>query len=102
MDSRNKRLLMQLEQTRRDINRELINPEIREITTGEFRPIIEMVAKARADYVNELFTQAKKSSEGESVDPSRLRELRIVFDELVTAANALETMIERGYVDVAD
>lgn len=102
MNSKNTRLLMQLEQTRREINRELINPEIREISAAEFRPIMEMVAKARAEYVNELFTQAKNSSENDRIDSSRLQELRVVFEELVAAANALETMVERGYVDVDD
>jgi len=100
MDHR--RLLLQLEQTRKEINREVINPEIKELSLSDIEPIVEMVARARAEYVGELFALAA-ASKGKQVPEniSRLRELRENFDELVNAANALETMIERGYVDVA-
>ena len=96
------RLLLQLEQTRKDINRTTINPEIKTLALSDIKPIVELVAKARAEYVAELFSLAA-ASKGEAVtgNVSRLRELRENFEELVAAANALETMIKRGYVDVA-
>ena len=95
----NRRLLLQLEQTRKRINRTLINPEIKTLDIGDLKPIVQMVARARAAYVAELFELAGSGSE-EARDVSRLRALRETFDELVAATNALETMIERGYVDV--
>lgn len=97
----NKRLLLQLEQVRREINRAIINPEIKTLDVQELRPIVEMVARARAAYVTELFRVTAATPRGESPpDITRLRELRETFDELVAAVNALETMIERGYLDV--
>lgn len=98
----NKRLLLRLEQTRREINREVINPEIKTLSIDNLRPMLEMVAHARAAYVSELFALAKATG-GKSSPASveKLSALRQTFNELVDAANALETMISRGYVDVA-
>jgi hypothetical protein len=96
------RLLMQLEQTRKEINRQVINPEIKSLSLADIKPIVSMVANARADYVGELFALAaatKGKASPENV--TRLHELRVIYDELVAAANALETMIKRGYIDVA-
>lgn len=97
----NNRLLLQLEQTRKEINRSVINPEIQTLSQSDVQPIIEMVAHARAAYVAELFSLAR-ATEGKQApeDITRLQELGKKFDELVKAANALETMIKRGYVDV--
>ncbi len=98
-DSR--RLLLELEQTRKQVNRAIINPEIKTLSVEHLEPIVTIVARARAAYVSELFSLARKQSEPPARDTvQHLKELREVFDELVAAANALETMIERGYVDV--
>jgi hypothetical protein len=97
----NKRLLLQLEQVRRQINRDIINPEIKTLEVKDLQPIVEMVACARAAYVGELFSVAAAAGCGRPPeDIGRLRQLRETFEELVAAMNALETMIERGYVDV--
>jgi len=96
----NNRLLLELEQTRRKINRGVINPEIKTLSHKEIEPIITMVADARADYVAELFKLAAKHDGKKPDETTRLRELRQNFEELVAASNALETMIKRGYVDV--
>jgi len=83
------RLLLEMEQTRREVNRGVINP------------MVEMIAHARAAYVAELFRLAQETGgkkAPENVD--ELRRLRQDFQELVDAANAVETMIKRGYVDV--
>jgi len=95
------RLLLQLEQTRREINRGRINPEIKKLSLNDIKPIVEMVAEARAAYVAELFRLATETG-GKQVpeDIGVLKGLREKFEELVHAANALETMIKRGYVDV--
>lgn len=94
------RLLLELEQTRRQVNRSVINPEIKTLGLNDLKPIIAMVADARAAYVTELFDLAHKHKGEAPDDIGRLHELRESFEELVAAANALETMIKRGYVDV--
>lgn len=100
-EPRNRRLLLEFEYTLREINRAVINPEIKSLELADLRPIVEMVARARAAYVGELFALAAQT-EGKAApeDVSRLRERRAVFDELVAASGALEAMIDRGYVDV--
>lgn len=102
MDMDNNRLLMQLDKYRREINREVINPEIPELAIEDLKPMLAMVAHARAQYVSELLEIAKLSSEG-TPTPEQIRQLkacRETYDELVAAANALEAVIQRGYLDV--
>ncbi|MEE4185111.1 MAG: hypothetical protein V2J12_05035 [Gammaproteobacteria bacterium] len=100
MDSN--RLLMQLEQTRKEINREIINPEIKTLSLKDLEPVVRMVAYARAAYVEELFRLAAETGGNQAPDDIEiLHALREKYEELVTAANAMETMIKRGYVDVA-
>lgn len=100
MDSN--RLLMQLEQTRKEINREIINPEIKTLSLSDLEPVVRMVAHARAAYIEELFRLAAETGGKQAPDNiAVLQGLREKYEELVTAANAMETMIKRGYVDVS-
>lgn len=95
------RLLLELEKRRREINREIINPRIPELCLDDIQPILRLVAHARMTYLRELFDIAEMC-EGlpSSEQVQRLREIRETFDELVAAANALETVVQRGYIDV--
>jgi len=88
----------------REINRDTINPEIPELKQNDLNPIIKLVAKARAAYVKEVFDLSNMNDEDDSM-PSKdqirhLRTLRESYDELLSAAHAVETAIERGYLDV--
>ncbi|MDR9467847.1 hypothetical protein [Marinospirillum sp.] len=99
-----KRLLIELERIRKEINREVINPLVPELALADLAPLLTMVANARADYVKELLDLAQ-TTEGEAPSLERVNELRnrrIIFEELVTATNALETVIQREYMDVKD
>ena len=97
------RLLLELEQARREINRKTINPEIHELALTDLEPILKMVAEARAAYVKKLFELAATGQGSPTVAQIKsLGNLRTAFEEMVAAANALETMIKRGYLDVRD
>ncbi len=99
----NNRLLLELEQARREINRHTINPEIRTLTLKDLEPIVKMVAELRAAYVSELFDLAgTRKGVPTTEQVKKLATLREAFEETVAAANALETMIKRGYLDVRD
>lgn len=96
------RLLMELERSMRAINHEVINPEITELTMDGLRPVLCLVANARARYLKALFDLGA-SETGERPTESQfeeLRQLRTEFDELVSGAKALEAAIQRGYLDV--
>ncbi|MEM1190005.1 MAG: hypothetical protein AAF640_08800 [Pseudomonadota bacterium] len=101
-DSQNHRLLLELEKIRRDVNREIMNPAIPTLSVDDLRPIVTMAARARLSYLQELMDIAR-------LDPDRpsheqitiLARQRETYDELRQAVNALETAIERGYLDVA-
>ncbi|WP_370280675.1 hypothetical protein [Pontibacterium sp.] len=102
MSMENNRLLMQLDKYRREVNREVLNPAISELALEDLKPMLGMVAQARAQYVSELLEVAKLSGNNLPT-PEQIRQLKVcreTYDELVAAANALETVIQRGYLDV--
>lgn len=95
------RFLLELDKLRRDVNREILQPRIDTMTIERLRPIITAVAHARADYVEALIAFGDEVS-NEAPKPERIAELkqkREAFEELVAAANALETVIQRDYID---
>ncbi len=102
MDIDSNRLLLELDKRRREINRNIINPAIPEISLEDLNQLLSMVAEVRRDYLCSLLDLTKNNkgkapaSEGVHV----LRQQREMYDELVAAVNALETAIQRGYLDV--
>ncbi|WP_198266502.1 hypothetical protein [sulfur-oxidizing endosymbiont of Gigantopelta aegis] len=98
------RLLLQFEQAIREINREEINPKIAELKVGDLNPVIRMVAKSRAQYLQGLFELSNKQ-DGKLPDATQIKQLknmRETYEELLEASIALEVAIERGYLDVDD
>lgn len=102
MDRKNARHLLMLEQKRRTINQDTIRPEISMSSMDDIGPILTMVAEVRAAYLKALFELANNRDGMPSAkEIENLRDLRRSYSELVDASNALETAIERGYIDVA-
>ncbi|MFB9885194.1 hypothetical protein [Balneatrix alpica] len=98
----NNRLLLELEKHRRDLNRAIINPQIPELSLDDLAPLLKLIARARAAYVKELFDIAALAGD-ELPSREQIAQLKIqreTFDELVAAMNALETCIQRDYLDV--
>ena len=98
------RLLLELEQTIRTLNREIINPEIPSLTLDGLCPVMCMVATTRAAYLNELFHTATEVGRNipSTEQVTKLRALRETYEEMVSGAQALETAIQRGYLDVSE
>ncbi|MCB1875677.1 MAG: hypothetical protein KDH88_06865 [Chromatiales bacterium] len=98
----NNRLLLEIEKTIRDINRDVINPLIPELGLEDIRPVMGAVARARAAYLKELFdlSEILHDSVPTPEQVKQLRLLRMIYEELVAGAKALETAIQRGYLDV--
>ncbi|MDA8962116.1 hypothetical protein N9H37_02040 [Congregibacter sp.] len=95
------RLLLELEKLRRDINREIMNPAIPQLSVESIRPVITMAARARLSYLQELIDISKISPDMPSHEQiSMLARQREAYEELRSAVNALETAIDRGYLDV--
>lgn len=98
-----KRLLMEFERIMRDINRDAINPEIPELHMDQIKPVLQMVADARAEYLAAFFHCPQEAGEDGKPDDAQIKKLhrlRIRYEELLEASKALETAISRGYLDV--
>jgi hypothetical protein len=100
--SDNNRLLLEIDKSIRELNREVINPAIDKLMIDDLKPAMTLVARSRAEYLKELFDLASVVGDDlPSPDQiTHLRKLRMTYDELVAAAKALNTAIERGYLDV--
>lgn len=98
------RLLLELDRHRREINRETINPSLATAEVDLLLPVVRVCAKARASYIECLMGIANGDSDAapsqKQID--QLKQFRIAYEELVSAANALETIIDRGYIDVKE
>jgi hypothetical protein len=103
MATENRRLLIAIDAEIREINRENINPLFEELKLSDLTPVIEMVAKARANYLRALYDISLKSPDGQpsTADIERLASRRQVYEELIKGIQALETAIEREYLDVS-
>lgn len=106
MDKHINRLLMQFEQLLKASNREHINSAIEELCTNDLQPIVDLVARSRAGYLQHLY-ELCKSYEGKEEYPSveemqKLRAHRLRFEELAEGSKALETSIQRGYLDLKE
>lgn len=103
MSTDNNRLLIELEKRIRDLNREIINPTIPALGVDDLTPVMQLVARARATYLAELFAITAAVDEGlpNGDQLNTLRRLRLTYEELLQGAQALETAIQRGYLDVA-
>ncbi|MEO0425470.1 MAG: hypothetical protein AAF184_24260 [Pseudomonadota bacterium] len=100
-DMQTNRFLLELEKTRRDINREIMNPEVQPLGIEHLEPAITLAAKARLDYLKELLEIAEGADgqpSGEQI--AALASKREAYEELAAATTALETAIDRGYLDV--
>lgn len=86
----------------RTINQETLDPAFPELSLADFDPLIAMVAKTRAAYLTEFFDVAR-NCEGKLPAPEqigRLRALRESYEEQISASQALETALQRGYLSV--
>ena len=98
----NNRLLLMIEKSLRDINRETINPLFNELKIDDLTPVLNLVARARGDYLQQLFQIAEQHPDGlpTADDIDKLKAMRVRYEELVAASQALQTAIERHYLDV--
>jgi hypothetical protein len=98
----NKRLILELDKYRSDVNTKTLNSNVEDLNLDKLKPIVDMVAKSRAAYINELMeistSQTEAGVAAEQIEQLRAR--RVEFTELVKATSALEIAIKRGYLDV--
>jgi len=103
MPVENKRLLVALDQALKEVTRDTINPLFPELSFNDIKPIMNVIARARANYVKELFKIAEESSNEQQVTAQIVNKLRsdgLIFDELLEAYKVLDASIEHGYLDV--
>lgn len=100
-DTEINRARLAIEDDIRRINREVIHGLIPDVALADLEPFFHLVAEARGSYIKHLLelTQNRKKL---PLDDNEVRELNLrrrAYDELIHGAHALETAIERGYID---
>lgn len=100
-DLQSNRFLLELEKKRRDLNREVMNCEIQELSFENLEPAVTLAARTRLEYIRELLDIAQVADGLPSPEQvAVLARKREAYEELAAAATALETAIARGYLDV--
>jgi len=98
------RLILQFEQLLRESNREHINARIEELNIDGLKPLVDLVARSRATYLEHLYKLCQKYEGSENFpdkeELQRLRAYRNRFIELADGAKSFEISIQRGYVDL--
>lgn len=101
-ENSNNRLLLEIDKARKELNRNLLNPLIPELSLDDLKPVLGMVAAVRGEYLKALFDIAnsvdQKPPSAEQV--ATLKQLRETYQEMVSAAQALESAIQHNYLDV--
>lgn len=101
MSTPHSRFLMELDAARKTINRQVLSPKIDRISIADIEPTLRAVAHARAEYISAFMRVADNADPAPTPDMiADLKRKREAFDELVLAANALEQVIQRDYIDV--
>lgn len=102
MSADTRRMMLAFEQKLRETNREIVNPMIESLHIDSVEPVMVMVAKARGQYLQAVISLGEQTG-GEVPDDTQIKELaksKVRYDQLVAASQALETAIQRGYLDV--
>lgn len=98
------RMLLKYEQLMRKANHDTINPKIDQLAIEDLEPIAELVARARAEYLQRLYDISHQyaGSQGLPCDEemAELAKLRGRFIDLVEGSKSFEVAIQRGYLDL--
>jgi hypothetical protein len=103
MPNQNRRLLLEIDVEIREINRQTINTAIPDMMSlKDLNPVIKLVAKARAKYLQAFFALASATGKDLPTDEAitDLASHRRCYEELVKGMQALEIAIEREYLEV--
>jgi hypothetical protein len=79
-------------------NREVLGQALQNIDTAKFGRLAVSAAQARARWVNAAMAMSNKAEGLSAEDVGKLNVLRIAYEELTEAYEALRRMVERGYV----
>jgi hypothetical protein len=94
-----RRFIEEIEMALRAANREIIGKQIPELNKESFFRLAVSVAKLRADYLKAVLAL---NWEDDGIDVAPVQDKRAIYEEASKAFEALERIIERGYVDIAD
>jgi hypothetical protein len=83
-----------------EANRETISRKLGALPRESFLRLAVKVADTRADYLQVALEVAKGDGLPRPADIERLRKLRETYEEMVDAFEAMERVIERGYISL--
>jgi hypothetical protein len=80
----------------------MINTKFKNLTIKNIKPPINQAVRARADNLKEQFDVTSEFPD--ALPPAerigKVRDYRVRYEELIAASQALETVIQRKYLDV--
>ena len=97
-----KHFLEEIEQGIEMANQEIIHASIASLGRERFLKFAVTVAKLRAQYLLAAFQLFVGESEPDPAGVAKLREKREMFEEALSAFEALRRAIEKGYVGVVE
>lgn len=83
-----------------EANKEIISRKLGDLHRENFLRLAVKVAEARTEYVRLAMELARGEGLPRPVDVERLGALRTTYDELVAAFEAMERIVERGYLSL--
>ena len=103
MTTESRRLLIAIDAEIREINRATINPMFTQLKLSDLTAVIKMAAKARGRYLRLLYDMAHAAPDNipSAAAIEELTAARQIYEELVKGSQALETAIDREYLDVS-
>jgi CHASE2 domain-containing sensor protein len=90
--------LLEIEKAIFDANQKTIRERVPALNRESFIRFAEMVADTRANYVRMALEISKLTHQPESAIVAELKRQREAYDELLAAFEAMQRLIERGYV----
>jgi hypothetical protein len=83
-----------------EANKEIMSRKLGVVQRESFLRLAVKVAESRADYVRLALEMAKGEGLPQPPDVDRLTASRVTYEELVAAFEAMERIIERGYISL--
>ncbi|MBI3498427.1 MAG: hypothetical protein HY058_14090 [Proteobacteria bacterium] len=90
--------LLEIEKVIFETNQRLMQEKVPALDSDSFIRFSHLVAETRANYIRMALEVSKLAHQPEAAVVDQLRRQRITYEELLSAFEAMQRVLERGYV----